>query len=649
MRTGGIADPRYRPDIDGLRAIAVLAVVFFHLGFPGFRGGYVGVDIFFVVSGFLITRLIRDQIAEGGFTFSGFYLRRARRLFAALAFTLTGSFVAAYFLFSPKHFQELGGSVLYVLLSISNFYFWSQSGYFDTEAVFKPLLHTWSLSVEEQFYLVWPLTLFLLIKRAPRWVAPSFIVVAGVLSFLAGSRWLQTDASGAFYLAPFRVVEFAFGAILVWLVTHQPRRNVVKEVLVVAGLAMIGYGFFTFSPEAVFPTLKSLVPVLGSTLLVYAGTARYSGLLLRNPLAVGIGLISYSLYLVHWPILVFYSYSQGELSRVERIAIVVLSCIAATLMYWFVEQPFRRGFRRATAPTYGFACALLALLLSFPAAHAWANGGWPWRFGGGVATDFDVDILRLNTFRYLGEHVVGAYFKTDRRKVLVVGDSHAADVANALSMALDSKVFEVRYETFDDVCYLYIATGKAPPDRPADPAEIGGCTDQLAAYRNSLKVKSADVVVFSNAWAAETAAAAPHAIRLTRRLSGRARGLAAGSAEQASASVKIVVLGRAPEFPNLQASVLKLLSAGATIDQVNRKAFSWQSPHIGSVSRALAEHVRGAGALFAGKDEVVCPESSCTILSEAGELMLWDAEHWTVHGQRLFGKRLVENNPGLFD
>ncbi len=646
---GAPAEARYLPDIDGLRAIAVLAVIFFHVGFQGFTGGYVGVDVFFVVSGFLITRLIRDQIAEDEFSFSRFYLRRARRLFAALFFTLLVSFGAAYILFSPEHLEQFAGALLHVIMSISNFYFWGESGYFDTAAQFKPLLHTWSLSVEEQFYLVWPLTLFLLLKKTPRWLPPVFIVAAGALSLFLGSLWLATDPSGSFYLAPFRVVEFAFGAILVWLIAHQPKHPVVLEALVLGGLALIAYAIVTFTPETSFPTLNSLAPCFGAALVIYAGSARYSGLILRNPLAVGIGLISYSLYLIHWPIFVFYSYYKTDLTEVERYAIVAVSLAAATLMYWFVEQPFRRGFRGATPSLFGFVCAMLALILSLPAASAWAKGGWPWRFGAAIAADFDLDILRMNTLRYMNEHVSGVQFITDRRKVLVVGDSHAGDVSNALSMVLDPQAYEVRIQTFDDRCFLFIATGEAPPDTKVNAFHTTRCKDELASYRASLKVGRADVVVFSAAWTKRTAGLAREVIELTRRLSQHTRAIRQGLDEPQDGEVDIVLMGRTPVFQNLQAKLLKRLSAGETVAQINLDAFSWQDKEADRINKGLASSAEAAGVPFVSKEGIVCPNRTCTVLSDDGKLMLWDASHWTIDAERLFGERLLEAYPGIFD
>ena len=230
---------KYRSDIDGLRAIAVLAVLFFHLEIPYFGGGFVGVDIFFVISGFLITRLIKGEIDNtGSFDFKRFYVRRIRRLFPALFVTLLSTAIVSAFVFSPSHLERFGGALSSALLSVSNFYFWLESDYFDLSAILKPLLHTWSLSIEEQFYLIWPVSLFFLIKLKKKWVAPFVLLFATLVSlylnfvFADGNVQLINQyvpfledkinhgRSTIFFLMPFRIFEFAIGGLLVWMIQY---------------------------------------------------------------------------------------------------------------------------------------------------------------------------------------------------------------------------------------------------------------------------------------------------------------------------------------------------------------------------------------------------------------------------------------------
>ncbi len=201
----------YRPEIDGLRAVAVLLVIFFHYQFSIFGGGYVGVDVFFVISGYLITRLIKDQVEGGNFSITSFYVRRMRRLFPALFFTLIITTLAAFLLFSAEHLERYGQSLIYALISVSNFFFWQEAGYFDLNAIVKPLLHTWSLSVEEQFYLIWPGLLLLLFYPKKSSLALLGLAIVAVGSLYLSESFLSSDPKAAFFLMPLRAFEFCIG------------------------------------------------------------------------------------------------------------------------------------------------------------------------------------------------------------------------------------------------------------------------------------------------------------------------------------------------------------------------------------------------------------------------------------------------------
>lgn len=247
--------PQYRPDIDGLRAIAILTVLLFHLGVSAFSGGYIGVDVFFVISGYLITKLIRDEVsATEKFSFSNFYIRRVRRLFPSLVFTLCLTLVAAAFLFSAQFFERFGASLLHALFSLSNFYFWKNSDYFAPAAELEPLLHTWSLSVEEQFYLLWPITLVLLLKKSSG-VRFGILLIIFAMS-LALTRYYIHQTSMIFYLLPFRVFEFIIGALMVWIVEGKSSRNWIDECMTAIGLILIFFAATTYTSSEPFPSFE---------------------------------------------------------------------------------------------------------------------------------------------------------------------------------------------------------------------------------------------------------------------------------------------------------------------------------------------------------------------------------------------------------
>lgn len=332
----------YRPDIDGLRAIAVLSVILFHADISYISGGFVGVDIFFVISGFLITQLVLTDVLQGNFSFKSFYIRRARRLLPAFFFVLALVSVGAFLLLSPRHFIKYGESLLASLFSVSNIYFWKQSGYFDTESIFKPLLHVWSLSVEEQFYLVWPLLITLLALQKKMLGLLSVALIASTSLLI--SRAYLSEPSTIFYLTPFRVLEFCVGGLIIWMSPLNQGMRFQREFVALLGLLMILYSVFAYSGSTQFPYVAALIPCVGTAFIIYAKQSTI-GSFLGNPVLVFVGRISYSLYLVHWPIFVFYKYWKFEaaISGFEVFALLAFSLGLATLIYYFIEEPFRRG------------------------------------------------------------------------------------------------------------------------------------------------------------------------------------------------------------------------------------------------------------------------------------------------------------------
>lgn len=334
---------RYRADIDGLRAVAVLAVVDHHAHLSGLRGGFVGVDIFFVISGFLIARQIAERQAAGDWTLAGFYERRARRILPAL-FTMLAVVTGLALLFlDPTSLQAYARSLAATLLFGSNFYFSINSGYFAQSADLLPLLHTWSLGVEEQFYLIFPLlTLIPWLRRRLALTA----ALVGLLSF-AFSVWAANSHAGvAFYWPVSRAWELMIGVLLAVGPIPALRIGWRREAAVLGGLAMIGLSLLGYSQHMPWPGLPALLPCLGAALVIWSGGDSRASRLLSAPPLVGIGLISYSLYLWHWPVLAFARLTGlGGSDKGTMLALVALSMVLATVSWWGIERPFRRRDR----------------------------------------------------------------------------------------------------------------------------------------------------------------------------------------------------------------------------------------------------------------------------------------------------------------
>jgi peptidoglycan/LPS O-acetylase OafA/YrhL len=335
----------YRREIDGLRALAVIPVVFFHAGFNTFSGGYVGVDIFFVISGYLITSIIYSEKLEGTFSLVNFYERRARRILPVLFFVLVVCLPFAWLWLLPQDLKKFSGSLAAVVLFISNHFFSNQSGYFDVAAELKPLLHTWSLSVEEQYYLFFPAFILLAWRLGTRWIF-GLVFVLTLLSFGVAQLMSISKPSSAFFLLPTRAWELLIGSMTAfYLLTGKKFEGSIPKFQLgsMLGLCLIIFAIFYFDHKTPFPSFYTLAPTVGTALIILFATPQtWVGKLLGTPFLVSIGLISYSAYLWHQPILAFSRYeSIHEFSQFNLILLVLLPFLLAYFSWKFIEIPFR--------------------------------------------------------------------------------------------------------------------------------------------------------------------------------------------------------------------------------------------------------------------------------------------------------------------
>jgi peptidoglycan/LPS O-acetylase OafA/YrhL len=351
----------YRPDIDGLRAIAIISVVVFHLFPEIFPGGFIGVDIFFVVSGYLISLIIFKQLRDKNFSLTNFYKNRILRIFPALILILISSWVVAWFTLLPEEFKQLGKHILGGTGFIANFMLWGESGYFDSAAEVKPLLHLWSLGIEEQFYLFWPVFLIFFWKR--KISIKNTLCVLISLSFLLNAATIQRDPVGVFYSPLSRCWELFLGALVAWTVLQENASYTIflqkkRNQIAMLGLILILSGFVCISTKSIFPGFWALLPVLGTCFLILASSRAWlNENFLSQRLLVWFGLISYPLYLWHWPLMAFTKIIQGEVQTFMRISILVLSIFLAWATYQFIEKPVRNGFNKSIK------CISLTLIL----------------------------------------------------------------------------------------------------------------------------------------------------------------------------------------------------------------------------------------------------------------------------------------------
>ena len=439
---------RYRSDIDGLRAVAVLSVVLYHLGFAPrlVRGGFVGVDVFFVISGYLITGILQRDADQGRLSVVEFYNRRVRRIFPALFVVYLFCIVASALVLFPSEAKDVGRDVLWSLTFLSNVFYCRATGYFDQTAKTAPLLHTWSLSVEEQFYVVLPLLLLALVRVTPR-VRIGILAALSLASFSAAAWMVRHEPPRAFYLMHYRAWELLLGSLLALGVLPSVRQRALAEALGAGGLGLILLGIYRIRGTTPFPGFWALLPCLGALSILHSGSEvrTVTARLLGSPPLRFVGTVSYSLYLWHWPLIALRQARLETTNDVQRVQILALAFIASVISYRYVELPFRRQpYRHDARRTLTLAAlgmgAMAALAVGVPAAAA--------RLRPSPRADAAMTYLKYyaatstragTCFLTTGYDAPTVFRKDlclsvrpDRKNFLLLGDSHAAHFWSAL-------------------------------------------------------------------------------------------------------------------------------------------------------------------------------------------------------------------------
>ncbi|WP_368772629.1 acyltransferase family protein [Pseudomonas aeruginosa] len=617
----------YRPDIDGLRAIAVLAVILYHFKVPFFTGGFVGVDVFFVISGYLITKGISSQQKKGKFEFSEFYVRRVRRLIPALIFTIATSYVASAILFSPNDFKQMSGSTVYALSGISNIFFWMESGYFDSASIVKPLLHTWSLSVEIQFYIAWPIILLIFTRITQKPLAVIAAITA--IGTIAAYVFLRIDAIGSFFLMPLRIHEFLFGALIVFLEKNRVHR-VAKKAFYLTGLALVITPIFVYESEkTLFPGLAALVPVAGSALMILGGDSAFTASPLRSWPATKIGEISYSLYLVHWPIFVFASYIlMRDLSSTQTAAMLCVTFLAAGALFYFIERPFRtpsktgRDGKNFVLAALG--CTTILIVIS---SSSWGQNGWEWRIPEELRSITNIDKQSLNKYTWSTYNILsrknGFEQTGNKEKVLIIGDSQAADVANMLKESGHADSLDIVSRTvFTDCATPMIKNDESEeffnrvnPMTIKRPELVGPCIEKIAEAKNEDLLRSADRVIVAMFWR-------PFAIRYN---------IEAIKTIKSMTRANVYIVGR----KDLSKSSIDIVSSLGRTAGLNGYAARFQNPDVAETTNLLSKI---PGVTFIDMMKITCPaEDSCIVLTDDKRPIFFDNAHLTKEGAKYVG------------
>lgn len=643
------ADAAHRRDIDGLRAIAVLSVVLNHLSVPMVPGGFVGVDVFFVISGYLITGIVHRELEEGRFSFLRFYERRARRIFPALFAMLGATLGVCLLVMLPTDLLATLRAALATLFFLSNLVFWKMdAGYFEeTESRTNPLLHTWSLGVEEQFYVLFPLAFLLahgLLRDRAR-VALA-LLAAAVLSFVGTAVILDRgNVSAAFYLSPFRAWELLGGAVLALGAIPPIRSALARELACAAGVCSVLAACVLYDESTLFPGTAALLPVLGTMAVIHAGTSGptlAARLLGARPL-VYVGLISYSLYLWHWPVVVLAQYLNGMEPVASYAALLLaISLLLASLSFHVVEQPFRNVQPRQGRRSAGQAVAFVAVAAVVCAAGL-ASTGFPQRFAPSVAA---MDAARMQELPYrqcsdvspakgcrLGAEAAGP-------TMVLWGDSHLMAVAPVLHELLlragASAVFVP-------------ATGCAPVFG-ADSRIKPGCrrhADEVAALLNS--DPKLQTVVLTAFWSTYFREDGPLALSSpgTPNVEGGAAAQKAlvATLESLSRQVRrVVVIGPVPTYNKSVPAALALGGGNQApgLDLAARHQVEKNALFMEAARGALRfDHVRLVEPMA-----WMC-DVQCRVV-EGGRSMYRDAHHLSIDGGKALASRLNEALARIF-
>lgn len=618
----------FRRDIEGLRGLAILSVLLFHLGIPAFSGGYVGVDVFYVISGYLITTKIDADVRNGSFSFRDFYIRRMRRIFPAAFTTIAISFAAAAILFPPMYLEQVGGEAMSATFGVANIYYWMQSGYFNPVSIHKPLLHMWSLGVEEQFYLFWPLLVLLLSRLRPGLRLP--ILGAITLASLAACIYvLRLYPEAAFFLTPFRVFEFSIGAAIPLLGSRTP--PLARATFHAAGLALIALPVFLYTDETSFPGINALPPVLGAAFIIGDNAHGRITRLLDNGALRWLGRISYSLYLVHWPLVVFASHIHGDLDPPTLQALVlVLSLLAAQGLHRLVETRFRVSGPATASISRRLALGCLAsvALLILAAASAWASGGWKWRAPAELRALNETSKAEYDA--YLFSHnsaYAGTPFNTARPNVLIVGDSQASDLLNIMVESGLDQVANIRILPIETRCAPLIVRpeerdrfwGTVNPRTAHAPEVARNCRATVQGFENDPNLQAADVIFLANLWQKFQL---PYLGETLHSLEARTR-------------ADIVVVARKAQ----KMGSIELANNVGRLDGIEQfAAHHNQWP----LTRAINTGLQGiAGPRFMAMAPYLCQDADdCYVVTDTGKPVFYDLTHLSRDGARFLGARM---------
>lgn len=609
----------YRADIDGLRALAILPVVGYHAFPEVFVGGFIGVDIFFVISGFLISGIIFRKLEQGSFSSIEFYSRRVRRIFPALILVLAASYVAGWFLLDAEELQQLGKHIAGGAGFVSNFILQGESGYFDVAAEQKILLHLWSLAIEEQFYIVWPLFLGLVWRYHYSFFKITLFVA--LASFATNIYFLDGNPVAAFYSPLSRFWELMAGCMLAYIALHNAQYlRYGKNLQSITGLILILLSVSIVDDSSSFPGWWTLIPVSGAFLIISAGqTAWINQKILSAKMLVWIGLISYPLYLWHWPLLTFARIVTGETpSAGIRIILLASSFFLAWITFALVEKPLRHsGLSRWLI----WVLCLLMVLIGYAGFNAYEREGlefrhrYDWKSGYRSGMCF-IRTDEKNSGPALFSSDCGGTSHPSRKTVLLWGDSHAASLYPGLESKLGNADFNL----------AQFNSGGCPPVLGFSPGDTQVCPEiNRYVYGMAMRIRPDTVILAAN-WSMYSGR------KKTNRLVYD--GLEETIHQLRNIPVKnIVLVGQLPVYESKQLKIGKKIFEPNKVDRtlIGLDMGSFDTNHV------VKSFAHANGVKFVSPMDLLCSENGCLVSASESELLplAWDSAHLTGHGSRL--------------
>lgn len=600
-------------NIDLLRAMAIVLVLLFHFEIFNFTGGYIGVDVFFVISGFLITKIIikKKNILE-------FYFNRIRRIFPALLITITITLFIAIFIFSPNHFEKLAMSSLYSITGISNFYFWYHSGYFDIDKFFKPLLHTWSLSVELQLYLIWPIFILVLKKVFKEKISYAIIVV--IMASVIFSTILSKNNSGYFYFTFFRIYEFSLGSLVFFL----KKKNYSTFNIVIFIFSLIFLSLF-FDSNTIYPGFNAFFPCILACAIILSNERKATSIPI-NYIIIFISKISYSIYLIHWPLLVFYRYYKArDLFFYEKFFVLFSVIILSIILNKFIEEPYRKKEIINKKKLLKFLIinfSIIIFIILFLKFNI--NYNFIKKIDLEIINQISMDNKIKQEIEISEEKKIkdNNYFNKNNNKIktLIIGDSHGLDIFIALKN--NNNLFtanEFAYYNFD---YLNCFKKQNKIELLIDIIKYeyfnmySYCSKGLQTFNSNI-FNNTDLLILSNRW--DKNLDTKLMINFFRK----------------NFNKKIILTSRAPKF--FDVPTLYYISK----NKLNDNLFNNRDRITDIINQNIKFESIMAGVKFFDKLQLICSNDKCEGIYK-NNLLLTDHDHWSLFGARYFGKKMFE-------